>query len=189
MRRRELIGGFKQVLENGQPTTKWFDGVLVNALRSPAILDMDEIDRADPDLQYVAHQVYEGKGVTILEDEGRYIAPHPHFAMIGTANTKGRADGLNIYGLTAEMSEATRDRFSFWIAWDYMPEAVEIVRLKQAVPGLDDQSAGQIVKLANALRSSLKDGKIRTATSYRQVRTCAEYAVFLRECGRTRRAR
>jgi MoxR-like ATPase len=179
MRKREIIGGFKQVVEDGRSVTRWFDGIVIEALKWPAILDMDEIDRADPDLQYVAHQIYEGKGVTILEDEGRRVQPNKYFGMIATANTKGRADGMNIYNLTAEMSEATRDRFPFWIDWDYMEEKVERETLKRKHPTLKDVTIEKIVQIANGLRACLTDGKIRTATSFRQVETCASYAQFL----------
>lgn len=181
MRKREILGGFKQVVENGVGVTKWYDGLVVQALQWPSILAMDEIDRGDPDLQYIAHQVYEGNGITILEDEGRFIAPHPHFALLGTANTKGRAEGMNIYNLSAEMSEATRDRFPFWIDWDYMPEAAERAQLLKKVPKLAPDTAEKIVQIARSLRACLVDGKIRTATSFRQVHTCGDYAAFLQK--------
>jgi cobaltochelatase CobS len=181
MRKREILGGFKQVVIDGQPVTKWFDGLVPQALREPAVLTLDEIDRGDPDLQYVAHELYEGKGLTILEDEGRHIAPNPHFSIIGTANTKGRAEGMNIYSLAAEMSEATRDRFPFWIEWKYLPEAAEVQQLRTTIEGLEEAHAKIIVKIANGLRAALVEGKIRTATSYRQVSICAEYAAFLKK--------
>lgn len=181
MRKREILGGFKQVFEDGVSVTKWFDGLVIEALKWPSILDMDEIDRGDPDLQYVAHQVYEGKGVTILEDEGRHVPPNKRFALIGTANTKGRAEGMNLYSLSAEMSEATRDRFPMWIEWDYMPADVETARLLQIVTGLNEDTAKKIVQIAGGLRASLVEGKIRTATSFRQVLTCGQYAAFLQK--------
>lgn len=179
MRKREILGGFKQVVEDGHSVTRWFDGLVPQAMAWPSILTMDEIDRGDPDLQYVAHELYEGKGLTILEDEGRRIVPDPHFALIGTSNTKGRAEGMNIYSLGAEMSEATRDRFPFWIDWNYLPEGVETRQIERSVDGLAAGQAAKIIKIANGLRAALIEGKIRTATSYRQVLNCAQYAAFM----------
>lgn len=181
MRKREILGGFKQVTEGSHTVTKWFDGMLVQAIQLPSLLDMDEIDRGDPDLQYVAHQVYEGKGITILEDEGRFIKPHPMFSLIGTSNTKGRAEGMNIYNLSAEMSEATRDRFPLWVRWNYMPEDVEKKQLKRDVPSLSDTSVSKIIQVANGLRAALIEGKMRTVASYRQVYNCGDYTDFLKK--------
>ncbi|WP_162002736.1 AAA family ATPase [Microvirga tunisiensis] len=178
MRRREIVGGFKQVVENGASTTKWFDGIALQAMKLPAIIDVDEIDRGDPDLQYLAHQLYEGNGITILEDEGRVVYPHPKVAIMATANTKGRADGMNLYALVQEMSEATRDRFAFWIDFDYQTEENEVKQIRKEVQNLPLNTATNIVRIAGAMRIALREGKLRSAFSYRQVKACARYAAF-----------
>ncbi len=178
MRKREILGGFKQVVRDGHSVTEWYDGLVPQAMAWPSIMTLDEIDRGDPDLQYVAHALYEGNGMTILEDEGRHIVPNEYFSILATANTKGRAEGMNIYSLSTEMSEATRDRFPFMLDWDYLPAEVEKKLLLKVVDKLTENAAAKIVKIANGLRAALVEGKIRTAASFRQVRNCAEYAAF-----------
>ena len=179
MRKRELIGGFKQTAGAAGSETRWFDGLIAQALKMPSILDIDEIDRADPDLQYVAHQVYEGKGITILEDEGRHIEPHPHHAIVATANTKGRDDGESPYQLRNEMSEATRDRFAFWIECDYMQVDQETAQLTADVPGFTASRAKRLIQVANLMRAAFKKGTLNTTCSYRQLVTAADYAFDL----------
>ena len=140
-----------------------------------AIVDLDEIDRADPDLQYVAHQAYERQGITILDDGGRYIAPHPDHAIIATANTKGRDDGENVYGLRQEMSEATRDRFPFWIDCTYMDKEQELVAILADCPGLPRDSADRVISYANLMRSAFISNRLSTTCSYRQLVSVANW--------------
>lgn len=179
MRKREIIGGFKQISTDKGPETRWFDGILVKAIQEPSIIDIDEIDHSDPDLAYVAHQAYERQGLTILEDEARLIPHHPDCAILATANTKGRDDGEsgNLYALRNEMSEATRDRFAYWIECGYMTKEQEAHQLGIDVPALHRDSAEKLVKFANLMRASFLSGKISTTCSYRQTRACAALAV------------
>jgi MoxR-like ATPase len=175
MRKRDMIGGFKQVTTERGSETQWFDGLLTKAISMPSIIDMDEIDRADPDLQYVAHQAYERKGITILDDGGRFIAPHPDHAILATANTKGRDDGENPYGLRQEMSEATRDRFPLWIDCKYMPEDQELATILADCPGLPRDSAQRCISYANLMRSAFVSNRLSTTCSYRQLTAVANW--------------
>jgi cobaltochelatase CobS len=179
MRKREMIGGFKQITTERGSETRWYDGVLTQAIAMPSIVDLDEIDRADPDLQYVAHQAYEREGLTILEDGGRFVPPHPHHAIVATANTKGRDDGENPYELRSQMSEATRDRFSFWIECSYMPADQELAQLITDVPTLDRKSADRLIKYGNLMRAAFLQGKLSTTCSYRQMMATAAYTAGL----------
>jgi len=175
MRKRDMIGGFKQVTTERGSETQWFDGLLTKAISMPSIIDMDEIDRADPDLQYVAHQAYERKGITILDDGGRFIAPHPDHAILATANTKGRDDGENAYGLRQEMSEATRDRFPLWIDCKYMPVDQELATILADCPGLPRDSAERSITYANLMRSAFISNRLSTTCSYRQLTAVANW--------------
>jgi len=175
MRKRDMIGGFKQVTTERGSETQWFDGVLTKAIGMPAIVDLDEIDRADPDLQYVAHQAYERQGITILDDGGRFIAPHADHAIIATANTKGRDDGENAYGLRQEMSEATRDRFPFWINCSYMDKEQEMVAILGDCPGLPRDSAERVISFANLMRNAFISNRLSTTCSYRQLLSVASW--------------
>ncbi|WP_262267023.1 MULTISPECIES: AAA family ATPase [Microvirga] len=188
MGKRDMLGGFKQISTHQGPETRWFDGLLTQAITQPAVIDVDEIDRADPDLQYIAHQLYEGEGITILEDEGRFVPPHPKVALLATANTKGRADSLNRYQMINEMSEATRDRFSVWVDMDYAPPDEEAEILTERGIIKSPSAATNIIKVANLIRAAYKKGEISTTCSFRQLEAAADLASFYGdECEAVRR--
>lgn len=183
MSRRELIGGFKQTTGPEGSRTEWFDAILPRAIRMPSIITMDEFDHCEPDLQYAAHGVYDRTGLRIHEDEGRLIPVHGQAAVIATANTKGKADHLNRYQNGADMSEATRDRFPFWIEFDYLPREREIQSLQLDVPGIPADIAKTIISVANLMRNAFKTGALGTTASYRQVLSTARYAMHLNTLG------
>jgi len=179
MRRREMIGGIKQIATPTGPEMRYFDGVLVQAMGLPSFVCFDEFDRMDPDLAYLMHQALEGEGLTLLDDGERFIPPHPHMAIIGTANTKGVADAMNRFNMVNELSEATRDRFPYFIDVDYMKPEDEAKTLIAKVPGLKEADAAQLTRTAEFIRTSYKDGNIRTACSFRQIEEAARFGVFL----------
>lgn len=181
MRPRALLGGFTQVATNGASSTIWQKGVLEQAMELPSIISIDEFDRADPDLLYTMHQLLEGKGLIILDDGNRTVMPHPNLAIMATANTKGRADSLNLYQLQQEMSEATRDRISTWLECDYRSEVEDTTFLRTAYPDLNDETAKIIATVAAGMRDSFKAGTLRTACSHRTLETCARNALFLQK--------
>ncbi|PZR95225.1 MAG: hypothetical protein DI537_05415 [Stutzerimonas stutzeri] len=181
MRPRALLGGFTQVATNGASSTVWQKGVLEQAMELPSIISIDEFDRADPDLLYTMHQLLEGKGLVILDDGNRTVMPHPNLAIMATANTKGRADSLNLYQLQQEMSEATRDRISTWLECDYRSEEEDTTFLRTAYPDLNDDTTRIIATVATAMRESFKAGTLRTACSHRTLETCARNALFLQK--------
>ncbi|MBD2745796.1 AAA family ATPase [Microvirga sp. BT688] len=188
MGKRDMLGGFKQISTHQGSETRWFDGMLTQAIGQPAVIDLDEIDRADPDLQYIAHQVYEGEGITILEDEGRFVPPHRNVALMATANTKGRADALNRYQMINEMAEATRDRFQVWVDFDYQSPDDEAQILFDRGVIQTQTGADRIIKVANLIRAAYKKGEISTTCSFRQLEATARLATFDRnECEAVRR--
>jgi MoxR-like ATPase len=180
LRRREMIGGFKQVATSRGSQTAWFNGILLDAMQLPSIIDFDEIDRADPDLLYACHTALEREPIVLLEDGHRKIHVHKEAVMMATANTKGRVDANALYAMTSEMSEATRDRLPFWIDVDYMEERHEVSLLMSVVPKMTKQAAEAIAKAAKHLRDSFKNGSIRTTVSSRQTIKVANYYTFLK---------
>jgi MoxR-like ATPase len=181
MRPRALLGGFTQIAASGASSTVWQKGVLEQAMELPSIISVDEFDRADPDLHYTMHQLLEGQGVIILEDGNRTVLPHPNLAILATANTKGRADGLNSYQLQQEMSEATRDRVGTWLDCDYRTVDEDTQFLRAAYPDLESEGVRVIAAIAKAMRASFKAGDLRTTCSHRTLETCAKKAVFLQQ--------
>lgn len=180
LRRREMIGGFKQVATDKGSKTEWFNGILLDAIQAPSIIDFDEIDRADADLLYACHTALEREPIILLEDQHRKIEIHEEAFFGATANTKGRADANGLYAMMSEMSEATRDRLPFWIDVDYMDSKQEADLLMAAAPQLPRPVADAIAGSATLIRNSFKQGSIRSTVSTRQTIKTARYYVFLK---------
>ncbi len=180
LRRREMVGGFKQIATEKGSQTAWFNGILLDAVQLPSIIDFDEIDRADPDLLYACHTALEREPLVLLEDEHRTIPIHDQVFFGATANTKGRADAAGLYAMGSEMSEATRDRLPLWVDVDYMAAEHETNLLMAADVRLKKEVATAICSAAATLRDAFKKSDIRTTASTRQTLKVARYYLWLK---------
>lgn len=179
MRRRELIGGHKQIATDKGSMTQWYDGILTEAIQIPSLVDLDEFDHSDIDLSYAAHQPLERKGIVILEDDHRTIPMNPYCAIAATSNTKGRADEQGLYALQSELSEATRDRIPFWLDHTYLDEEAEKSLILVKHPSFPDHLASKLARIGRDVRTTFLAGNIRTALSTRQILETADFAEYL----------
>jgi len=175
--RSELFGQEKIRATPTGPESYFQYGILPCALEEPGIVLFDEIDRADPAIQYACHSVYEQTYLLLMEHDGRRIPLHEFNRVFATANTKGRGSDDGMYGGDNEMSEATRDRFSLWIEIDYQDIEDDITVLKAKTKNLDDKCAKTIAKLAQMIRNGFKDASLSQTCSMRQQLEAAEMAV------------
>ncbi len=166
--RAEIIGSFRQVPTANGPATPFVLGLIPRLIQQPCIIVIDEIDQADPDIQYMLHPVYEGKGLTINEDAGRFIPRHEHCYIVAAGNTKGRGSSNGLTNVKFEMSEATRDRFSYWVDFTYLPESKESETIQKKT-SLDKASADKIVKIASQIRKGYQEGQVEQPCSLRQL--------------------
>ncbi|MDP7366402.1 MAG: AAA family ATPase, partial [Candidatus Pacebacteria bacterium] len=79
----DLLGGFRLV--DGE--TVWFDGPVVEAMRTGSVLLLDEVDLASTKIMCL-QPILEGKGV-FLKKINEYVDCQPGFNIVATANTKG----------------------------------------------------------------------------------------------------
>ena len=175
--RSELFGQEKIRSTASGPESYFQYGILPMALEEPGFILFDEIDRADPAIQYACHSVYEQTHLLLMEHDGRRIPLHQFNRIFATANTKGRGSDDGMYGGDNEMSEATRDRFSLWIEIDYQDVEDDIMVLKAKITGLDDKCAKVIAKFAQMIRNGFKDASLSQTCSMRQQLEAAEMAV------------
>jgi cobaltochelatase CobS len=166
--RAEIIGSFRQVATPTGSETPFVLGLIPRLIQQPGIIILDEIDQADPDISYMLHPVYEGDGLTIQEDGGTYIPRHPNCYIVATANTKGRGSDSGLTHARFEMSEATRDRFPYWLSFSFM-EAAQEARTINAKTGLDLPYAEKLVTVANNIRTAYKAGSLSQTCSLRQM--------------------
>jgi len=166
--RAEIIGSFRQVATPTGSETPFVLGLIPRLIQQPGIIILDEIDQADPDISYMLHPVYEGDGLTIQEDGGTYIPRHPNCYIVATANTKGRGSDSGLTHARFEMSEATRDRFPYWLSFSFM-EAAQEARTINSKTGLDLPYADKLVTVANNIRTAYKAGSLSQTCSLRQM--------------------
>ena len=128
------------------------------------------------------HDVYEGGGLTIQEDGGRFVPRHPDCIIVATANTKGRGSENGLTHARYEMSEATRDRFPVWLDFTYLDndrEAATIV-LKS---NCNEDVAKKLVDIATNIRNGYSTGSLSQPCSLRQLLDVAEFAEDFSERG------
>ena len=143
--RMDLVGRDVIKEENGASVSKFVDGILPKMIGGPYISCFDEIDFVRPDVAYVMQRAFEGNGLMITEDGGRFVAPDPMFRMFATANTVGQGDEFGMYQGARPQSMAMLDRFQLWVTVDHMDADSRERLIKAKVPGIDDD----MVRLVN----------------------------------------
>lgn len=158
--RMDLIGRDTLVNEGGVTVSKFVDGILPQCMVEPYWLICDEFDFIRPDVSYVMQRAFEGNGMTITEDGGRHISPHPMFRIFATGNTQGQGDDFGMYAGARVQSMALLDRFTAWIQVDYLPANMRRQLLGKAVPHLHASVADQVAKYVTEHIEAFKTAKV-----------------------------
>tara|TARA_R110001592_G_scaffold251977_2_gene514669 strand:+ start:370 stop:1848 length:1479 start_codon:yes stop_codon:yes gene_type:complete len=162
----DLLGGFRLI--NGE--TVWQDGPVVQAMKSGAVLLLDEIDLASHNIMCL-QPVLEGKGV-FLKKTGQWVTPAAGFTVFATANTKGKGSDDGKFIGTNVLNEAFLDRFPITMEQAYAPRATEkkILIKAMTVQGIDDADfAENLVKWSEIIRKSYFEGAVDEIISTRRL--------------------
>jgi nitric oxide reductase NorQ protein len=127
----------------GHGNTVWSDGPLTRAVRSGAILYLDEVVEARKDTTVVLHPLADDRRLLPIERTGELLKAPPEFMLVISYNP-------GYQNLLKGLKPSTRQRFTA-LALDYPAPAVEraiLEREGQASPAL----AARLVQLAQALR-------------------------------------
>ena len=156
-----------RTLRNGN--VEWVNGLLVDAMENGYPLNAEEINGARENVLIALNMVMDTGMLTLGEDGGRVVRAAPGFMVIGTMNPPEDYAGVN------DMNQATRDRFTFNLTFDYLPEDRE-VQVVMAQSGFGDEATvTSLVRVANDLRTLKKEGQMETDTSTRTlVQVCAD---------------
>ncbi|NCQ52134.1 AAA domain-containing protein [archaeon] len=149
-RMSDLIG--KMSVVNSE--THWVDGVLPYAMRNGYWILFDELDFADPAVLSLLHPILEkNPSLTLKENKGEIIKPHPLFRVFATANSIGAmSEKSGSYGGTNTMNEAFLDRWQVLMV-DNLPAKEEIKVVRFEAPGLNATVAKKMVAFANMARN------------------------------------
>ena len=150
----DLIG--HTTLVNG--SLQFVYGPLTTALKNGEILLLNELDTMSASDLSALNDVLEGKPLTIVQNNGEVIKPHPNFRLIATANTFGNGDEYGMYSGTRILNQAFLDRFRFVRA--DAPSASDVTRLINKVYGerLGKDNVTNLGKMYEEVQTIIKTG-------------------------------
>lgn len=135
----DLVGRY--LVKGGE--TIWQDGPVTRAVRSGAILYLDEIAEARPDVVVVIHPLSDHRRRIYIEAHDEEVSAADGFHLVVSFNP-GYQRGMK------ELKPSTRQRFVA-LAFDYPPADVE-VEILQGEAGIDVKTAKKLATLAQKLR-------------------------------------
>lgn len=149
----EMVGHHTVVpTPNGQATFMKFEyGPLAMAMKTGGLLLVNEIDLLDPSTAAGLNSVLDGYPLSIPENGGELIKPHPMFRFVTTANSNGGSDSTGLYQGVLRQNLAFMDRFVL-VEAGYLDEKVEQAILRKYAPNLQAELTNKMVKFANAVR-------------------------------------
>jgi len=172
----DLIGG--NTLIDGNVVFR--EGPVLAAMRQGAILNLDEIDRGSNKLMCL-QSVLEGKPY-YNKKTGEVIHPAKGFNIIATGNTKGYGSDTGKYITVQILDDAFLERFAVTFEQEFATSATEkkiILKKMDQYGHTDDVFAELLVKWANTIRATHKDGGCEDIISTRRlVHIVAAYAMF-----------
>jgi MoxR-like ATPase len=184
----DLLGGFRLEVSGGASRTEFKYGPVITAMRTGAVLLLDEIDCGTPKLMCL-QPILEGEPV-YLKKTNQIVHPAPGFNIIACANTKGRGDDAGKFVGTNMLNEAFLERFAITIEQDYPEETVErkiLMKVMETALGgkvdsFDETFVKCLVQWASSLRKSYNEGVIQDViTTRRLVLMCKSYVIFKKD--------
>ena len=149
----DLVGRF--LVSGGE--TIWVDGPLARSVRAGAICYLDEIIEARKDTTVVIHPLADDRRVLPMEKRGEILTATPEFCMAMSYNP-------GYQSVLKDLKPSTRQRFVA-LNFDY-PEAALEARIVVRESGIDEVTAGQLVKFA-AMTRNLKGNGLDEGASTR----------------------
>ncbi|NVJ93184.1 MAG: AAA family ATPase [Methylocystaceae bacterium] len=126
-------------------------GPLALAMKYGGMFLINEIDLMEPATLTGLNGVLDGDPLTIPENGGEVIVPHPMFRFVATANTNGGSDETGLYQGTLRQNLAFMDRF--WLCEvPYPPAMAEIDLLEKTAPAIPENIRKTMVAFAGEVR-------------------------------------
>jgi len=148
----DLVGRF--LLKGAE--TVWQDGPLTTGVRSGAIVYLDEIAEARPDVIVAVHPLTDHRRELFIDKLGESVKAHPDFMLVASFNP-GYQKGFK------ELKPSTRQRFVA-LAFTYPAPDIEANILVQET-GVDATDAQKLVRIAGKVRTLTELGLTETVST------------------------
>lgn len=148
----DLIGRY--IIKGAE--TIWIDGPLTKAVKEGAILYLDEIAEARPDVIVAIHSLTDHRKELYIDKLGETIKAHPNFMLVASFNP-GYQKGFK------ELKPSTRQRFVA-LSFNY-PKPKEEAEILTNETGVEDVIAKKLVNIGNKIRNLTELGLTETVST------------------------
>ena len=148
----DLIGRF--IIKGTE--TVWMDGPLTKAVKEGAIIYLDEIAEARPDVIVAVHSLTDHRKELYIDKLGESISAHPDFLLVASFNP-GYQKGFK------ELKPSTRQRFVA-LSFHY-PDAKSEAEILINESGIDAAIAKKLVAIAHKIRNLTELGLTETVST------------------------
>ncbi len=148
----DLIGRY--IIKGAE--TVWMDGPLTQAVKQGAILYLDEIAEARPDVIVAIHSLTDHRKELYIDKLGITVKAHPNFMLAASFNP-GYQKGFK------ELKPSTRQRF---VALSFSYPAIKVeTEIVETETGVDHDTAKKLVNIASKIRNLTELGLTETVST------------------------
>lgn len=148
----DLIGRF--IIKGAE--TVWLDGPLTSAVKQGAILYLDEVAEARPDVIVAIHSLTDHRRELFVDKLGETIKAHEDFCLVASFNP-GYQRGFK------ELKPSTRQRFVA-VSFDYPKPKIE-AEILVSETGIDSATSKKLVNIATKIRNLTELGLTETVST------------------------
>ena len=148
----DLIGRF--ILKGTEAI--WQDGPLTKAVKTGAIIYLDEVAEARPDIIVAIHSLTDYRRTLFIDKLGEEIKADDNFMLVASFNP-GYQKGYK------ELKPSTRQRF-IGLSFNY-PDSRTEAEIVSKETGIDSKIAKDLVKIANKIRNLTELGLTETVST------------------------